>query len=117
MACRRPPDHVARYGGEEFDMILPNTTKSGAMTFARALQQLCNRQMGAHPDSLISDRVPLPGGITTVIPDANTTVSHLAMRADQALYAAKAQGRNRFFSFEMQQDTAEHLLASPAPND
>ncbi len=31
------------------------------------------------------------------------------MRADEALYAAKAQGRARFFSFEMQMDTIEQL--------
>jgi diguanylate cyclase (GGDEF)-like protein len=114
MACRRPLDHAARYGGEEFGLILPNTSKSGAMTFARALQQLVSSQMGAHPNSPVSDRVTLSGGITTVMPEADTTVSSLVMRADQALYTAKAQGRNRFFSFEMQQDTSAHLSSPPA---
>ena len=33
----------------------------------------------------------------------------MLMRADEALYAAKSQGRNRFFSFEMQMDTVEQL--------
>ncbi len=114
MACRRPHDYAARYGGEEFGLILPNTSKSGAMTFARALQQLVHAQMGAHPDSPVSERLTLSGGITTVVPDVDTSVSSLVMRADQALYAAKAQGRNRFFSFEMQQDTAAHLSSPPA---
>ena len=34
--CVRPRDIAARYGGEEFALILPNTPRSGAMTFARA---------------------------------------------------------------------------------
>ncbi|TBO32347.1 diguanylate cyclase [Aquabacterium lacunae] len=112
--CRRPMDYVARYGGEEFGMILPNTSRSGAMTFARALLQLMGNQPMPHPDSPVSNVVTISGGITTVVPDDDTNVQHLLMRADEALYSAKAQGRNRFFSFEMQMDTFEHLMAPPA---
>jgi len=53
--------------------------------------------------------VTLSGGITTVVPDAGTTAQSLLLRADEALYSAKTQGRNRFFSFEMQVDTVTHL--------
>ena len=48
---------------------------------------------------------------TTCIPDAATDEESLLMRADQALYTAKTQGRNRFFSFDMQMDTIEQLRA------
>jgi diguanylate cyclase (GGDEF)-like protein len=109
LVCRRPTDFVARYGGEEFGIILPNTPKAGAMTFARALQSLVRTRGLPHPDSPVSEHVTLSGGITTVVPDDDTTVQSLIMRADEALYAAKVQGRNRFFSFEMQLDTNEHL--------
>jgi len=51
----------------------------------------------------------LSGGITTCMPDDSTNPESMIMRADQALYAAKTQGRNRFFSFEMQMDTLEQL--------
>jgi len=106
-ACRRPSDTAARYGGEEFALILPNTARSGAMTFARGLLRLMERMNEPHPRSTVAQRVTLSGGITTCVPDESTTAEGMVMRADEALYAAKNQGRNRFFSFEMQMDTVE----------
>lgn len=105
--CIRPRDVAARYGGEEFALILPNTPRSGAMTFARAVSQLLKVRAISHPDSPIGPLLTLSGGITTCIPDENTSAETMIMRADEALYAAKAQGRSRFFSFEMQLDTLE----------
>ena len=107
--CVRPRDVASRYGGEEFALILPNTPRSGAMTFARALAQLLEVQAIAHPVSPLGNTLTLSGGITTCVPDDSTHAESMIMRADQALYAAKAQGRNRFFSFEMQMDTVEQL--------
>jgi len=106
-ACRRPGDFATRYGGEEFALILPNTPRSGAMTFARALSRLMRGLGRAHPASGVAPHVTVSGGITTCIPDAGTTAEGMVLRADEALYAAKRQGRNRFFSFEMQLDTVE----------
>lgn len=105
--CVRPRDMATRYGGEEFALILPNTPRSGAMTFARALCKMLDVRAIAHPDSPLSSLLTLSGGITTCVPDHNTSAEGLIMRADEALYAAKAHGRNRFFSFEMQLDTVE----------
>jgi len=109
-ACLRPRDRAARYGGEEFALVLPNTPKSGAMTLARALRRMVNGVGIPHPRSTVASHVTLSGGITTCIPDAGTTAETMVIRADQALYAAKAQGRDRFFSFEMQLDTEEQRL-------
>ena len=103
--CVRPRDVAARYGGEEFVLILPNTPRSGAMTFARALGQLLRVRAITHPNSPLGNALTLSGGITTCVPDDNTSAESMLMRADQALYAAKTQGRDRFFSFEMQMDT------------
>lgn len=108
-ACHRPRDRATRYGGEEFALILPNTPKSGAMTFARAIRRMLAGVALPHPASPVGALVTLTGGITTCVPDAHTTAEGMVMRADQALYAAKAQGRDRFFSFEMQLDTVEQL--------
>lgn len=100
--CRRPRDGAFRYGGEEFALILPDTPRSGALTFARAVL----RQLAAtgirHPDSPVSDVVTLSGGLTTCVPDPDTSAQDLLVRADEALYTAKSGGRNRIFSFEMQ---------------
>ena len=105
--CVRPRDVAARYGGEEFALILPHTPRSGAMTFAHALGGLLKARGIAHPDSPLGQVLTFSGGITTCVPDASTSAEGMLMRADEALYAAKAQGRNRFFSFEMQMDTIE----------
>ena len=107
--CKRPLDTAARYGGEEFALILPDTPKSGAMTFARACAQMLRSLQLPHPDSPTSPLLTISGGITTCIPDETTSPEGMMMRADEALYAAKAQGRNRFFSFEFQMDTVEQL--------
>ena len=105
--CVRPRDVAARYGGEEFALVLPGTPRSGAMTFARALGQMLHRMRIRPPDAPENWSMTLSGGITTCIPDEHTSAESMLMRADQAMYAAKAQGRNRFFSFEMQMDTRE----------
>ena len=71
--------------------------------------QLLKVRAIAHADSPLGDTLTLSGGITTCVPDDSTNAESMIMRADQALYAAKAQGCNRFFSFEMQMDTLEQL--------
>ena len=109
--CVRPRDVASRYGGEEFALILPNTPRSGAMTFARAMSQVLTVRAIPHPSSPIADYLTLSGGITTCVPDDATSAESMIMRADQALYAAKSQGRSRFFSFEMQMDTIEQRRA------
>ncbi|WP_353235488.1 diguanylate cyclase [Diaphorobacter ruginosibacter] len=103
--CVRPRDVASRYGGEEFALILPNTPRAGAMTFARALGGLLKARNIQHPDSPVGPVLTLSGGITTCVPDGATSAVSMVLRADEALYAAKTQGRDRFFSFEMQMDT------------
>lgn len=105
--CVRPRDVATRYGGEEFALILPNTPRAGAMTFARALGEVLKSRNIPHPDSPLGPTLTLSGGITSCVPEEGTSAVTMVMRADEALYAAKAQGRNRFFSFEMQIDTVE----------
>lgn len=106
-SCQREGQHAGRYGGEEFALLLSDTPKSGAMTFARALMNLLAAQRLPHPKSSTGDWVTISGGITTCIPDERTSAQGLIQRADEALYVAKGRGRNRFFSYEMQLDTLQ----------
>jgi diguanylate cyclase (GGDEF)-like protein len=90
----RSVDHFGRYGGEEFLLILPDMPAEGA---ARALDRL--RAIVADLDwSAFSPgmKVTLSAGVAALRP-AETPDSFLA-RADRALYAAKALGRNRIAS-------------------
>ena len=87
----RSVDRFGRYGGEEFLLVLPDMPNDGA---TRALDRL--RAIVADLDwSAFSPgmRVTMSAGVATLKSD-ETTDSFLA-RTDSALYAAKAQGRNR----------------------
>jgi diguanylate cyclase len=87
-------DRFGRYGGEEFLLILPDTTEERA---ARMLDRL--RAIVAELDwSAFSPtmRVTISAGVATLRQNENSD-SFLA-RADRALYASKAQGRNRITS-------------------
>lgn len=106
-SCQREGQLAGRYGGEEFALVLSDTSKSGAMTFARALMNLIKAQALPHPKSSTGNLVTISGGITTCLPDGSTTAQGLIHRADEALYVAKGRGRNRFFSYEMQADTLQ----------
>lgn len=107
--CQRPGDVACRVGGEEFGLILPNTPRSGAMMFARALTEVLAGRKLVHPASSVSEFVTVSGGISTCVPDEATTYLGVITRADEALYAAKALGRNHFFSYELQVTAKEHL--------
>jgi diguanylate cyclase len=90
----RSIDRFGRYGGEEFLLILPGMTSEGA---TRALDRL--RAIVAGLDwSAFSPgmKVTLSAGIATLKPEE--TPDTLLARADSALYAAKAKGRNRIAS-------------------
>ena len=95
LALKRPADLMARYGGEEFAVILPNTDAEGAIAVAQAIQQDVRRLQIPHAQSQIGDRVTLSLGVSSMIPISNTTSDDLVAAADEALYAAKSQGRDR----------------------
>jgi diguanylate cyclase (GGDEF)-like protein len=101
-ACHRKGHYACRYGGEEFALVLSDTPRTGALTFARAIMNLLKARSLVHPQSEAGPLVTISGGITTCVPDDTTTAEILLQRADEALYTAKGRGRNRFFSYEMQ---------------
>ncbi|AVX29916.1 diguanylate cyclase (GGDEF) domain-containing protein [Carboxydocella thermautotrophica] len=90
----RPDDIVARYGGEEFAIILRETSLEQALDIAERIRQKV-------ADSRFEGRLQQPSGrITCSIgiaqyPVHAKTLEDLVKRADEALYRAKYNGRNR----------------------
>jgi len=91
-ACVRTVDRVARYGGEEFAVMLAEVDAHGAHEAAKRIVAA----MSAEP-------IVLPDGTSIVVtssagsacfPGDGETVKRLVLVADQALYRAKAEGRN-----------------------
>ncbi len=94
-AVKRPADLVARYGGEEFAIILPNTNSEGALRVAKEIQLFIKKLEIPHPQSPISDYVTLSLGVSCTVPCHKCCPEELIAAADQALYKAKASGRDR----------------------
>lgn len=95
-AVKRPADLLARYGGEEFVVILPNTEIEGAASVAQAIREEMQQLKMPHAQSDVSEYVSLSLGVSSVNPSQNLAPETLIATADEALYEAKKQGRNRF---------------------
>ena len=90
----RACDSVGRYGGEEFLVVVPNCDSNGALTAGERLRS----HIAAIP--VATSRGPVPASISAGVVSTSTTqcpTSHplLLRLADEALYRAKAGGRNR----------------------
>ena len=92
---KRPADLAARYGGEEFAMVLPATSLEGATDVAKLLARTIEGLAVAHVRSGVSDKISLSQGIASLVPGNDTRPESIIELADQALYQAKQQGRNR----------------------
>jgi diguanylate cyclase (GGDEF)-like protein len=88
----RQTDTLARHGGEEFVVLLPHTDAEGAYVVAEHLRAAIAAVSVASDQGPV--RVTVSAGIAEALPGGDT-VDRLVGRADQALYAAKATGRDR----------------------
>ena len=90
---RRPGDLAARYGGEEFAVVLANTNLVGATAIGETIRAAIERLAIPHPAT--GGVVTISVGVAT-LPSASGTADAEALvkRADEALYRAKAAGRN-----------------------
>ena len=88
----RGADHVGRMGGEEFCVLLPDTELAGAEGAARRLLQVVRELR--HPELGEGDAVTVSIGLALADGPLESLAS-VQRRLDQALYAAKAHGRDR----------------------
>jgi diguanylate cyclase (GGDEF)-like protein len=91
---RQTEDSAARYGGEEFVVVLPDTPPERA---AQVAERICAaiRDLAIEHAGSEHGRVTASIGAATWMPDLHENVSDVVRAADEALYAAKATGRNR----------------------
>ncbi len=92
----RKEELFARYGGEEFAVVLPETTGDGAVALSERLRTVVASQPFTYEDRSYSVTVSL--GVATTTGDETMTPSALIRQADEKLYQAKHQGRNRVVS-------------------
>lgn len=92
---KRPGDLCARYGGEEFAYVFGNTTQEQALVVIAKLLESIRDLNIPNEDSFASPTVTVSIGLATIFPVMTTGKLALIEAADQKLYAAKNQGRNR----------------------
>ncbi len=91
---RRPADVGTRYGGEEFAVILPNTSPRGALRLAELIRRGVE-ELGIKHSGSATGFVSVSIGVASANLATAKEAVDLVMYADAALYAAKAEGRNR----------------------
>ncbi|OYU44673.1 MAG: hypothetical protein CFE44_11670 [Burkholderiales bacterium PBB4] len=94
----RQVDVPARIGGEEFAVLLPDTTEVAALQIAEKILSGLRAAGVPHAKSKVSNIVTASAGVVGLT-DGSMTPQALLARADQALYAAKAAGRNQALIF------------------
>jgi diguanylate cyclase (GGDEF)-like protein len=119
---RRPGDIAARHGGEEFAVLLPNTSLENAMMLADRFRVSIERLGIEHPDSEYNV-LTVSIGVSSCDPmqrDNTSDVVYPAMlmnSADNAMYLAKRQGRNRIATQGCGEQKIANILHQEALKD
>lgn len=99
-------DLTCRFGGEVFIILLPKTTSEGAMITAEKLRRVIEAEhFIGEEESQPEGRLTLSLGVASY-PEDTSDIHTLLELADQALYRAKDQGRNRVVVFSPDKQTA-----------
>ena len=92
-ACIRPYDSVGRIGGEEFLVVLPECDSEDGIVVAERIRATIARDLVIIPGQTFSITISM--GLTTASPNQTIKPDSLITAADQALYSAKRDGRNK----------------------
>lgn len=90
----RQLDIAARYGGEEFAIILPSTKKHAALKLAERIRKAVEKYNFENQERLKSHNLTISAGVS-FYQDEMQLKEELIQKADQALYKAKSEGRNK----------------------
>jgi diguanylate cyclase (GGDEF)-like protein len=89
----RKEELFSRYGGEEFAVVLPETNREGAAALAERLLRVISQEPFVYEDR--SYTVTISAGVATTLGEKPTSPIDLIRVADEKLYQAKREGRNR----------------------
>jgi diguanylate cyclase (GGDEF)-like protein len=103
--ARRPLDFVARYGGEEFAVVLYEASREYVAEVLTRIQRSIAELNIPHEASSVAARLTVSIGAAYILPNVNRTHDGLIQLADEALYSAKEQGRNRVVVMETEYQT------------
>jgi diguanylate cyclase (GGDEF)-like protein len=112
----RASDLAARYGGEEFVGILPETDLTGASFLAEQVRSDVEALHILHSSSPTSDHVTISLGVVALNGSEVQSSAHAISLADQQLYRAKAEGRNRVAASNIagMADQMQQMASAPA---
>ncbi|TAN58373.1 MAG: GGDEF domain-containing protein [Magnetospirillum sp.] len=95
--CVKGKDTAARYGGEEFAVVLPDTPLKGAVALADVIRRtVADKKVTNRRTGTVLGQVTLSIGVAEF--EYRESLGTFVHRADEALYLAKRQGRNRVMS-------------------
>jgi diguanylate cyclase (GGDEF)-like protein len=98
-SCVREGEMIGRYGGEEFLMVLPGVTGQDALLAADRIRRAIEDHVFEHEKSQPLGDVTVSGGVASW-PIHGREASEVLQHADEALYAAKGEGRNRVHLYD-----------------
>tara|TARA_R110002049_G_C8843135_1_gene536585 strand:- start:60 stop:638 length:579 start_codon:yes stop_codon:yes gene_type:complete len=95
--CRRDSEFAARYGGDEFVLVFYDINGHALQNKCKAIIDAVQKLAIRNPKNSVSEFITVSLGAKIVHSDKMSTCSKVIKVADENLYKAKGDGRNRFF--------------------
>jgi diguanylate cyclase (GGDEF)-like protein len=100
MQCQRASDVPFRLGGEEFGVIFLNLNQTDAVNFADRVRVAIEQMQIEHLFSSVAKHITASFGLVTLPANLKLTMDDFYRQADEALYQAKKQGRNKVIQLQ-----------------